>query len=129
MKSNQLNATTIQNFPPILLSGDNERTALILRQALAEEGFRVQLALGYHELEDLWQEQRNPMVLLEVSSPQAVEDAVDTALRLKYQDPGQFVGYIADPVLQTSGLAGDAVFPRASEKLTRALKRHFRQQG
>lgn len=127
MKSIQF--SEIDNLPPILLSGDNERTALILRQALAEEGFRVQLALGYHELEDLWQQHRNPMVLLEVSGPQAVEDAVDTALRLKCQDPRQFVGYIADPMLQTSGLAGDGVFPRSSEKLTRALRRHFRQQG
>lgn len=112
-------------LPQILLSGDNTRTALILHDALVDQGFRVQLAPGYPELEDLWQQQRHPVVLLEVSGPQGVEDAVRTALRLKYRDPQQFVGYIADPLLRTSGLAGDAVFPRASDKLAKALRRHF----
>jgi len=132
MNTTQSDSLTLQPFrhsPQILLSGDNARTALILRQALAGEGFCVELAAGYHELEDLWQQHRHPMVLLEVSGPQAVEPAVHTALRLKYQDPQQFVGYIADPVLQASGLAGDGIFPRASDKLTRALKRHFGQQA
>lgn len=130
MKNNE--SAIIKPFhlsPQILLSGDNARTALILHQALAEEGFRVQFAVGYPELEDLWQQYRHPMVLLEVSGAHAVEPAVHTALRLKYQDPQQFVGYIADPVLQTSGLAGDAIFPRASDKLARALKKHFGQQA
>lgn len=124
MNSTQ-SSTKLVSFPQILLSGDNRRTTLILHQALAEEGFHVQLAAGYHELEDLWERRRHPMVLLEVSGPQAVEAAVHTALRLKYQDPQQFVGYIADPVLETSGLAGDAVFPRSSERLARALKDHL----
>jgi len=130
MNTTQSNRITLEPFhhlPQILLSGDNTRTALILRQALAEEGFRVELAAGYNELENLWQQHRHPMVLLEVSGPQAVEPAIRTALRLKYQDPRQFVGYIADPLLQTSGLAGDAIFPRGSEKLTKALRRHFRE--
>lgn len=130
MNTTQSNAIINPSYrlPQILLSGDNARTALILQHALAGEGFHVQLAAGYHDLEDLWQQHRHPMVLLEVSGPQAVEPAVCTALRLKCQDPQQFVGYIADPVLQVSGLAGDAIFPRASDKLTRALKRHFGQQ-
>lgn len=113
------------HLPQILLSGDNTRTALVLHDALVDQGFPVQLAPGYLELENLWQQQRHPMVLLEVSGPQAVEAAVRTALRLKYQDRQQFVGYIADPTLQTSGLAGDAIFPRGSYRLTRALRRHF----
>lgn len=114
------------NTPPlILLSGDNTRTALLLQEGLIHEGFRVQLASGYDELEALWRQQRHPMVLLEVSRPQSVEAAVTTALNLKRRDPRQFVGYLADPLLQTSGLAGDAIFPRASGQLARALKRHF----
>ncbi len=113
------------NLPQILLSGDKTRTVRILHDALVERGFRVQLAAGYLQLEALWQQLRHPMVLLEVSGPRAVEAAVRTALRLKHQDPQQFVGYIADPVLQTYGLAGDAVFPRASDKLAGALRRCF----
>ena len=129
MTKNQSNATSFKQAesPQILMAGDNARTAIILHQALAQAGFRVELAAGYHELEDLWQQQRHPMILLEISSPQAVEAAIHTALQLKYQDPQQFVGYIADPLLHTSGLAGDAIFPRGSEKLTRALRQHFRQ--
>ncbi|MGH9586216.1 MAG: hypothetical protein ACRD3F_04655 [Acidobacteriaceae bacterium] len=129
MTKNQSNATTFKQAEPpqILMAGDNARTAIILQQALSQAGFRVELAAGYHELEDLWEQQRHSMVLLEVSGPQAVEAAIHTALRLKYQDPRQFVGYIADPLLQTSGLAGDAIFPRGSDKLTRALRRHLTQ--
>lgn len=111
--------------PQILLSGDNSRTALRLGQALAEEGFGVELAFGYSELEIQWQQRRHPIVLLEVSGPHAVEDAVNAALSLKRRDPGQFVGYIADPGLRASGLAGDAIFPRASSPLAMALKRYF----
>lgn len=131
MTKNQPNIATLSqtDLPQILLAGDNARSAIILHQALAQAGFRVQLAAGYQELEDLWQQQRHPMILLEVSGPQAVEPAIHTALRLKYQDPRQFVGYIADPVLHTSGLAGDAIFPRTSDKLARALRRHFAEQA
>jgi hypothetical protein len=67
------------------------------------------------------------MVLLEVSGPQGVEEAVNAALRLKRRDPGQFVGYLADPVLHCSGLAGDAIFPRVSRQLAKVLKRYFDQ--
>ena len=111
--------------PFILLSGDNARTASLLHDSLAGEGFHVQLAPGYPELETIWRQQRHPMVLLEVSGPQSVEAAVKTALRLKRHDPQQFVGYLADPVLHTSGLAGDAIFPRSPDQLASALKRHF----
>lgn len=119
------NTTTTQ--PLILLSGDNTRSALLLQHALVEEGFGVELAPGYSELEAQWGQRRYPMVLLEVSGPQGVEDAVDAALRLKRRDPGQFVGYLADPALHTSGLAGDAIFPRVSRQLAKALKRYFDQ--
>ena len=126
MKTAQRNSPDlIPDSPLILLSGDNARTATLLHDSLTEEGFCVHLAPGYHELETLWQQQRYPMVLLEVSGPQSVEAAVKTALTLKRHDPQQFVGYLADPVLHTSGLAGDAIFPRTPDQLASALRRHF----
>lgn len=128
-QSNSPNESPSPSSPLILLSGDNARTAVVLRDALVDEGFRVHLAPGFHELETIWHQYHHPMVLLEVSGPQSVEAAVDTALRLKHHDPQQFVGYLADPVLQTSGLAGDAVFPRTSDQLARALKRYFGYQA
>jgi hypothetical protein len=123
MKTAQCNS--VELTPLILLSGDNDRTTTLLHHSLADEGFQVQRAPGYHDLETLWQQQRHPMVLLEVSGPQGVEAAVDTALNLKRRDPQQFVGYLADPVLHTSGLAGDGIFPRTPDQLASALRRHF----
>jgi len=126
MKTAQCNSVNFTPISPlILLSGDNDRTTTLLHDSLTDEGFQVQLAAGYHDLETLWQQRRHPMILLEVSGPQSVEAAVDTALSLKRQDPQQFVGYLADPVLHTSGLAGDAIFPRTPDQLACALRRHF----
>ncbi|MGB7189621.1 MAG: hypothetical protein WBD10_05755 [Acidobacteriaceae bacterium] len=124
-------STDLSPTPPslILLCGDNTRTTLRLGQALVEEGFGVELASGYPELEAQWRQRRHPVVLLEVSGPQAVEDAVNAALSLKRRDPRQFVGYLADPGFQTSGLAGDGIFPRASRPLAMALKRFFASQA
>jgi len=124
MKTAQFNSADLTS-PLILLSGDNNRTTALLHDSLTDEGFQVQLAAGYQDLEALWQQRRHPMILLEVSGPQSVEAAVDTALSLKRQDPQQFVGYLADPVLHTSGLAGDAIFPRTPDQLACALRRHF----
>ena len=124
MKTAQCNSADLIS-PLILLSGDNDRTTALLHDSLTDEGFHVQLAPRYHDLKTLWQQQRHPMVLLEVSGPQGVEAAVDTALSLKRRDPQQFVGYLADPVLHTSGLAGDAIFPRTPDQLASALRRHF----
>lgn len=118
-------------IPLILLSGDNARTSDILHRALLDEGFRVQLAPSYSHLESLWQQHRPtphafpPIVLLEVSAPDAVEPAVEAALNLKRHDPLLFIGYLADPALHASGLAGDAIFPRTTEQLAKALRRHF----
>jgi hypothetical protein len=92
----------------------------------------VHFASAYNEIEPLWQEKRHPLiplvVLLEVSGTQGVEAAVNAAISLKRKDPLQFVGYLADPVLRTSGLAGDAIFPRAFEQLAKALRNHFRDE-
>ena len=111
--------------PLILLSGDNTRSTRLLQRALVREGFGVEFAPGYPELEAQWGQRHHPMVLLEVSGPHGVEDAVSTALSLKRRDPGQFIAYLADPALHTCGLAGDAVFPRVSRQLATALKRYF----
>lgn len=97
----------------------------MLYRALCDDGFHVQLAAP-HELETLWREHRPSVVLLEVSGPHTVEAAVNEALKLKRLDPLQFIGYVADPALHTSGLAGDAIFPRISEELAKALRNHFR---
>jgi hypothetical protein len=113
------------NLSPILLSGDNARSVHMLHCDLIEQGFRMQFAASYDELLILWQEERQAMVLLEVSGAHSVEAAVGAALRLKRIDPLVFVGYLADPVLHTSGLAGDAIFPRASAPLAKALREHF----
>lgn len=129
MPKAQANPPDLFPIPPlILLSGDNARTAALLHHSLINEGFYVQLVPGYHELETLWQQQHYPVVLLEVSGPQSVEAAVKTALRLKRQNPQQFIGYLADPVLHTSGLAGDAIFPRTPDQLASALRRYFSKE-
>lgn len=133
MKTTQENSSDLvasddyasSQLPLILLSGDNARTALMLHHALVNHGFRVRFASSYDELESLWQQQRHPVVLLEVSSEDGVEAAVDTAMQLKRNDPGQFVAYLADPPLRSSGLAGDAIFPRAADQLANALRQHF----
>jgi hypothetical protein len=117
------------DFPDILLSGDNTRTALSLHQALLDQGFRVQFAAAYSDLEMLWKQQRHSVVLLEVSDVHSVEAAVNAAIQLKRHDPRQFVGYLADPILRISGLAGDAIFPRTSEQLAIALRNHFRGEA
>jgi len=108
----------------ILLSGDNARTVLPLHHSLLAQGLRVQFA-AYYELETIWKQHRHPIVLLEVSGHHSVETAVNAAIRIKRQDPHQFVGYLADPDLYTSGLAGDAIFPRTSEQLVEALQNLF----
>jgi hypothetical protein len=113
------------DLPSILLSGDNARTVLPLHHSLLNQGFRVQFA-AYYELEAAWKRHRHPIVLLEVSGAHSVEAAVNAAMELKRHDPHQFVGYLADPVLHTSGLAGDAIFPRASEDLVKALRNHLK---
>ena len=113
-----------EELPLILLSGDNARTVIPLHRSLLQGGFRVQFA-AYYELELEWKLHRHPIVLLEVSGVHGVETAIKEAIKLKRHDPQQFVGYLADPLLYTSGLAGDAVFPRDAEHLTTALRNHF----
>jgi hypothetical protein len=124
---------TINTFPSskprIILGSDTDSTQFATHEALAKAGFSVDLASGYDNLEELWQKQRHDVVLLEVSYAVSVDRAVELALRLKRQDSRQFVGYLADPILQTSGLAGDALFPRDCKRLADALRRFFGPQA
>lgn len=108
--------------PSILLASDSEPLGLMIQQTLAGEGFLIQYAGHYRQLDSSLENERFDMVLLEVTGEHAVESAVDTALRVKRANPGQFVGYLADPVLDASGLAGDAVFPRNPIKLPDRLR-------
>jgi len=127
---NEINSTlkdTASSVPLILLASDSKRGAEHLHRILQQEGFSVQLAPGYHDLESPAQHQ-SVVVLLEISNLQSVEAAVDAAMRLKRRNPGQFVGYIVDPILHTSGLAGDAIFPRGTHHLPQALRDFFRSQ-
>lgn len=117
------------SLPLILLSGDNSSSALTLHHSLLNHGLDVRFAPSYDQLESLWEQHRDSkaslIVLLEVSGAHAVETAVQSALQLKHRDPLLFIGYIADPALHTSGLAGDALFPRSADQLAIALQSHF----
>ncbi|MGC2299779.1 MAG: hypothetical protein WA476_13310 [Acidobacteriaceae bacterium] len=98
----------------------------MLHRALQQHGIEVEFAGDYSRLDTQLQQQRYVMVLLEVTGEHAVEPAVEAALRVKRADASQFVGYLADAALETSGLAGDAIFPRNLTKLPEALRQHMR---
>jgi hypothetical protein len=112
-------------FPTILLASDDARAAEAFRLKLSKEGFTITLAAGYPGLEGMWQQHRHAIILLDVVSARSVDAAVDMALNIKRHDPSQFVGYLADPILRTSGLAGDAIFPRSANLLPQLLRTHF----
>jgi hypothetical protein len=116
---------TVRFTPHILLAGDDWKSVKSTHQTIVRAGFRAQLADSYSSLDNLLAEYGHDVVLLEVSGPHTVEAAVETAMRLKRQDAGQFVGYLADPILLISGLTGDAVFPRTTSKLHKALQSFF----
>ena len=111
--------------PRILLGSDSDHRDTSAKEALIEAGFHVDVASGYDHAEQLWNRERHGVVLIEVSYAISVDPAVQLAMRLKQQDRRQFVGYLADPILHTSGLAGDALFPRDSRRLPEALRRHL----
>jgi hypothetical protein len=115
--------------PRIVLGSDKDGQGTAAHQALLQAGFAVDLATGYEQIEELWKAQRHDVVLIEVSYAMSVDRAVQLALRLKQQDARQFVGYLADPILHTSGLAGDALFPRDSRRLPEALRQFFGPQA
>lgn len=123
--SSNLKGKSKPDCPPILLASDNLRVPDAVHRILKAAGFIVQLAGGYNELEPLWRQHRQGVVLLEVSGPQSVEAAVETAIRLKTHDAHQFVGYVADPMLRALGLDGDAIFTPTLHRLPKALRDYF----
>lgn len=100
-----------------------------MHRALELHGFPVEYAGDYAQVESALHERPFDVVLLEVTSEDAVEPAVAAALRVKRRNARQFVGYLADPNLETSGLAGDAVFPRNASRLPEVLRRHMTEDG
>ncbi|MFP5226018.1 MAG: hypothetical protein ACLGXA_00205 [Acidobacteriota bacterium] len=94
-----------------------------MHRVLEQHGFTVEYAGHYAALESRLTERRFDVVLLEVTGEHAVEPAVAAALRVKRGNARQFVGYLADANLETSGLAGDAIFPRNAARLPDALRR------
>jgi hypothetical protein len=116
--------------PSILLATDTERFGVTLQKALREQGFDIHFAGEYAALDgQLHHGHGFDVILLEVSGDDAVESAVQTALRVKRAHPEQFVGYIADSTLATSGLAGDGVFPRSVAILPTALRSFFSDEA
>ena len=111
--------------PSILLASDSERLGTSLHQALQQHGFPVQFAGHYSGLDDRLHREPFDVILLEVTNENAVEPAIQAALRLKRANSSQFVGYLADPSLDASGLAGDGVFPRSVTTLPAALRSFF----
>lgn len=115
--------------PSILLASDSERHGSSIHQLLKEEGFAIDFVGDYSHIDPKRHAKDFDVVLLEVTGEHAVEPAVDAALRVKRANAKQFVGYLADADLETSGLAGDAVFPRNAQKLRDALRRFLASGG
>jgi PleD family two-component response regulator len=107
----------------ILLASDSERHGNTLHRALLEQGFAIEYAGDYSQVDAQLIARKYDVVLLEVTGEHAVEPAVAAALRVKRANAGQFVGYLADATLETSGLAGDAILPRNAAKLREELSR------
>lgn len=112
--------------PSILLASDSERHGNTMHRALEQHGFAVEYAGDYTQVDSALHSRQYDVVLLEVTGEHAVEPAVEAALRVKRGNARQFVGYLADANLETSGLAGDAVFPRNAARLPDVLRRFVR---
>lgn len=100
-----------------------------MHRTLQQEGLTIEYAGEYGQLDEALRRQEFDVVLLEVTGDDAVEPAVAAALRVKRNHAGQFVGYLADPHLETRGLAGDAVLPRNNPvRLREQLRELLRQE-
>jgi len=108
--------------PRILLASDSAHQGGSMRRLLERAGFQVEYAGDYSRLDRALQAQDFDAILLEVTGEHAVEAAVAAALRVKRTNARQFVGYLADPTLHSSGLAGDGIFPRSAARLSSALR-------
>jgi CheY-like chemotaxis protein len=116
-------STSFSESPPrILLGSDNQRLISGVSHALMKAGFNVDTANDYIDMETLWRQSRQEVVLIEVSHPDSIEPATTSALRIKRQNAQQFIAYLADAALQMSGLTGDAIFSRDTNRLPQALR-------
>ncbi|MGA8111110.1 MAG: hypothetical protein WBD46_13965 [Acidobacteriaceae bacterium] len=122
-------SSTPVNGASVLLASDSERHGSTMHQALRQQGVTVEYAGDYAQLDEALRRRSFDVVLLEVTGEHAVEAAVAAALQVKRSNALQFVGYVADAHLETSGLAGDAVFPRNAARLPRELKKFLSEQG
>lgn len=112
-------------FPRILLSGEHSSSIERFYRSLCEEGLHTMVAHGLAAGVDAWNERRQPVVLLDVPELSSVEPAIEAAVAIKRRNPDQFVGYLADATYLTSGLAGDAIFPRSASQLPHRLRAHL----
>jgi PleD family two-component response regulator len=108
--------------PRILLASDSANKGGSMRRLLENVGFQVEYAGDYSRLDEALHAQDFDAILLEVTGEHAVEAAVAAALRVKRANARQFVGYLADPALHASGLAGDGIFPRTAVRLSATLR-------
>ena len=115
--------------PSILLASDAKDRGHAVGRILEDAGFRVQFAGDYSRVVDAMDDRRYDLILLEVSSEEAVEAAVEAALRVKRTHASQFVGYLADGALSASGLGGDGIFPRSAANLPGALRSRLESEG
>jgi DNA-binding response OmpR family regulator len=114
--------------PRIVLGSDNRRLISAVSNALLAAGFNVDTANDYIDTETLWRQSRHEVVLLEVSNSDSVELAIASALRIKRQNTQQFIAYLADASLRMSGLTGDAILSRDTNRLPQDLRAAISEQ-
>ena len=113
----------------ILLVEDDKMIGEAVLDFLRADGYAVDWVQDGEMAETALRTQTYDLVLLEVTGEHAVEPAVVAALRVKRANAKQFVGYLADASLETSGLAGDAVLPRNATKVPEALRRFIADEN
>jgi response regulator RpfG family c-di-GMP phosphodiesterase len=133
-----MDSNTLQDFIPttdsqptkfsVLLAGKNLDELKAIREALLLANIDVQHVGSFAEAEELWLQHRPHAVLLDVDHQESVAQALLAATQIKRHKPRQFLAYLADPILRSSGLAGDAIFARDMRTLPDALVRCLEQE-
>ena len=123
-----MSAFSFSESPRIVLGSDNRHLISAVTNALITAGFNVDTANDYIDAETLWRQSRHEVVLLEVSHPTSIESAIKSALRIKQQHTQQFIAYLADASLLMSGLTGDALLSRDTNRLPHDLRAAIGEQ-
>lgn len=123
-----MSAFSFSESPRIVLGSDNRHLISAVTNALITAGFNVDTANDYIDAETLWRQSRHEVVLLEVSQPTSIESAIRSALRIKQQHTQQFIAYLADASLLMSGLTGDAILSRDTNRLPHDLRAAIGEQ-